>query len=133
MDFFQLVKKYILEKYMQFFRKRFYLNGKLHREDGPAVIYPNGTKVWLLNDKLHREDGPAYIGSDGRQEWYLNGNIHREDGPAVIYPSGTQEWWLNDKEITENVTNWANERDIDLNNMSDEDKMILKTEIKMWK
>jgi hypothetical protein len=22
-------------------------------------VYPNGTKEWYLNDKLHREDGPA--------------------------------------------------------------------------
>jgi len=27
------------------------LNGKHHREDGPAVEYYNGTKYWYLNDK----------------------------------------------------------------------------------
>ena len=27
------------------------LNGKLHREDGPACEYPDGTKYWFLNDK----------------------------------------------------------------------------------
>ena len=26
-----------------------YLNGKLHREDGPAVEYPSGDKYWYLN------------------------------------------------------------------------------------
>ncbi len=26
--------------------KSWYLNGKLHRTDGPAVEYPNGTKIW---------------------------------------------------------------------------------------
>ena len=25
------------------------LNGQLHREDGPAVEYPDGTIVWWLN------------------------------------------------------------------------------------
>ena len=35
------------------------LNGKLHRENGPAVEYANGHKEWYRNDKLHREDGPA--------------------------------------------------------------------------
>jgi hypothetical protein len=95
--------------------------------------YPDGTQVWYLNDTCHREDGPAYIGPNGTQSWFLNGNIHREDGPAVIYPDGTQRWYLNGKNITKDVTNWAKERNIDLNNMSDEDKMILKTEIKMWK
>jgi hypothetical protein len=31
--------------------KFWYLNGKLHREDGPAVEYANGDKSWYLNDK----------------------------------------------------------------------------------
>ena len=49
------------------------LNGKVHREDGPAYIYPSGSKVWYRNGKRHREDGPAYIGADVTKEWYLNG------------------------------------------------------------
>ena len=32
--------------------KEWHLNGKLHREDGPAVEYSNGDKRWYLNDKL---------------------------------------------------------------------------------
>ena len=39
--------------------KEWYLNGLLHREDGPAVEYADGDKYWYLNDKRHREDGPA--------------------------------------------------------------------------
>jgi len=31
--------------------KYWYLNGKLHRTDGPAVERINGTKRWYLNDK----------------------------------------------------------------------------------
>ena len=28
----------------------------------PELIeHPNGTKEWLLNGKRHREDGPAYV------------------------------------------------------------------------
>ena len=52
--------------------KYWLLNGKLHREDGPAIEYPDGTKVWWLNDKLHREDGPAYEHADGHKEWWIN-------------------------------------------------------------
>jgi len=73
------------------------LNGKLHREDGPAVIYASGAQKWYQNDKLHLEDGPAIIHADGTQFWYLNDKRHREDGPAVIRASGTQKWYLNDK------------------------------------
>ena len=29
--------------------KFWFLNGKYHREDGPAIEYANGTKYWYLN------------------------------------------------------------------------------------
>ena len=35
--------------------KQWYLNGKLHREDGPAIEYTNGTKHWYLNGKYLTE------------------------------------------------------------------------------
>lgn len=35
-------------------------------------VYANGGKVWYLNDKLHREDGPAIEYADGSKWWYLN-------------------------------------------------------------
>jgi hypothetical protein len=31
------------------------------------------TKFWYLNDNLHREDGPAVEWADGTKSWYLNG------------------------------------------------------------
>jgi len=76
-------------------RTEWYLNGKLHREDGPAVEYTSGTKEWYLNGKLHRVEGPAIEWSDGDKSWYLNGKRHREDGPAVEYTDGDKSWWLN--------------------------------------
>ena len=79
--------------------KEWYLNGKLHREDGPAVEYANGNKYWWLNDELHREDGPACERANGDKEWYLNGNRHREDGPAYESTNGLKFWYLNDKEV----------------------------------
>ena len=69
---------------------------------------------------------------DGSQNWLLNGKLHREDGPAEIYPDGTQIWFLNGIDITSEVNNWAKERNIDLNNMCDMDKLVLKLEMKMW-
>ena len=35
--------------------KEWYLNGKLHREDGPAIEYPSGNKLWWLNDVKYTE------------------------------------------------------------------------------
>ena len=32
--------------------KRWYLNGELHRTDGPAVENANGNKYWYLNNEL---------------------------------------------------------------------------------
>jgi len=81
------------------------INGKLHREDGPAVIYANGGQYWYKNGKWHRDDGPAVIGADGTQQWYKNGNLHREDGPAYIWADGSQEWWINDKKVKPFIKN----------------------------
>jgi len=58
-------------------------------------VLGDGTRVWRLDGQLHREDGPALEWPDGRRWWYLNGQRHRADGPAVEWPDGRQEWWLN--------------------------------------
>ena len=77
------------------------LNGKLHREDGPAIEWADGDKEWYLNGKLHREDGPAYEGASGNKSWYLNGKLHREDGPAMEFADGDKFWYLNVKKVTQ--------------------------------
>ncbi len=83
-------------------KKWYNKKGLLHRKDGPAIEYSNGTKSWFLNGKCHREDGPAIEWNDGTKSWYLNGLRHREDGPAIEWATGTY-WYLNDKEITEEL------------------------------
>jgi hypothetical protein len=62
-------------------------------------VCANGTKSWHLNGKLHREDGPAIEYANGSKYWCLNGKYHREDGPAVEYANGTKQWYRNGKEI----------------------------------
>ena len=64
-------------------------------------VYNNGYEEWYLNDKLHREDGPAVEWDNGYKSWYLNGKRHREDGPAIEYSDGDKEWYLNGIEYTE--------------------------------
>ena len=51
---------------------RYYCNGQLHREDGPAIEYTNGSNSWYFHGLLHREDGPAVINADGTMIWYYN-------------------------------------------------------------
>jgi hypothetical protein len=58
-------------------------------------VYPSGDKAWRLNGKLHREDGPAIECANGTKFWYLNGERHREDGPAVETSDGKKYWCLN--------------------------------------
>ena len=36
-------------------------------------VGPNGSKWWYLNDEYHREDGPAIEYASGTKLWYLNG------------------------------------------------------------
>jgi hypothetical protein len=61
---------------------------------------------WKNKDGLlHREDGPAIEYADGTKVWYLNGEFHREDGPTIEYVSGHKEWYLNGKQITEQEFN----------------------------
>ena len=63
-------------------------------------VFADGDKAWLLNGKLHREDGPAVEYVDGGKEWCLNGKLHRLDGPAVKRADGTKEWYLDGKQLT---------------------------------
>ncbi len=73
-------------------------------------VYTDGSKYWCLNGKLHREDGPAVEAAHGDKYWYLNGKYHREDGPAIEWADGTKEWCLNGKFLTkEEVMNPAEE------------------------
>ena len=81
--------------------KHWYLNGKLHREGGPAVEYIDGTKCWYLNGKLHREDGPAIEYANGGEEWYIHGFRHRENGPAFIGADGFEQWYNNGEYVEE--------------------------------
>ncbi len=64
-------------------------------------VYPDGTKFWYLNGKLHREDGPAIEWAEGTKSWWLNGKRHREDGPAIVRAAGYKSWWLNGARYTE--------------------------------
>jgi len=83
--------------------KYWYLNDKLHREDGPAVEYKNGYKSWYIHGKRHREDGPAIEFAEGDKSWYINDKCHREDGPAYEDIHENKKWILNN--ITYGVNN----------------------------
>jgi len=62
--------------------------GQRHREDGPAIEDPNGSKEWWVHGKRHRLDGPAIERANGSKEWFVNDMRHRLDGPAGILADG---------------------------------------------
>ena len=61
----------------------------------------NGNKHWYLDGKLHREDGPTIVTVDGTKFWHRHGKLHREDGPAIELVDGTKSWYLDDENVTE--------------------------------
>jgi len=61
-------------------------------------IKPNWIR-WRRKDNnlLHREDGPAVEWNDGTKCWYQNGELHRKDGPAIEYLDEIKKYYLNNK------------------------------------
>ena len=44
---------------------KYFINGRLDRADGPAVIYNSGEEEYWRNGVPHRDDGPAQYGAGG--------------------------------------------------------------------
>lgn len=64
-----------------------------HREDGPAVVFKDGCKMWFIHGKRHRLDGPA-LEHTTHNSWFVEDRLHRVDGPAVEYFTGGKYWAL---------------------------------------
>jgi hypothetical protein len=43
------------------------------KEKPVKVITNDGNENYVLNGQLHREDGPAVIRPDGTREWWVHG------------------------------------------------------------
>ena len=63
-------------------------------DSAPVYSCINGIEKWSCGYKLHRVDGPAIIFPDGEQRWVVNGIWHRTDGPAAIQQNGDVSWYL---------------------------------------
>lgn len=51
--------------------KRYIKNDPYQKKE--IRLYFNGDKYWRLNGKLHKEDGPAVEMKNGYKEWWLHG------------------------------------------------------------
>lgn len=76
-------------------------DGKLHRDDGPAVIEPHGTLRWYRDGLEHREDGPAILHPNGSAYWMQNGKPHRLDGPAIVHSNGSKDYYIEGTRLSE--------------------------------
>lgn len=77
-------------------RKTYYTNHyRRHREDGPAVIWPNGTLEFWLNDKPYSLNGnPTDTWVDGSKLYYGSNQMSdREGQPAYMSPNGLSIWY----------------------------------------
>lgn len=84
-------------------RNMHYKDGLLHREDGPAVLLPNGDVFFYQNGLLHREGKPCSVLADGSRVWCLYGVPYREDdGPVVISKNGEKLWYSE----TDGLVHW---------------------------
>ena len=83
-------------------KTQYIIEGKLHRIDGPAIEWDNGSNDWFINDKRHNPNGPAVENRDGSKEWWINSKLHRLDGPAIEYADGSKEWWVNNRKHRDN-------------------------------
>ena len=54
-----------------------------------------GTKYWYLNGKRHRIDGPAIEYVDGTKYWYLNGESVNEEDVIDFNPNITEKEYIN--------------------------------------
>lgn len=118
-------KKNVITKYFinapDVIRKKTWINseGKIHRDDKPAVIEydENGNilvKIWYQNGLKHRNNNkPALVEYDKENNkitkmWYQHGKLHRDnDEPAYIKgdPKSSpvyKQWYMNGKLHREN-------------------------------
>jgi len=63
--------------------ERWYLNGERHREDGPAVVWADGSKFWYIDDKRHRLYGLAVEYANGRKWFFIAGVEYTEEDYTI--------------------------------------------------
>lgn len=104
------------------------------------------------HDCLELEELPNYRGNAGYRDiipvmiyrdkckfWYLAGyNPHRPEGPTIVYTDASavefnegvfRSWYWLGEELTEKVNAWCHEYDIDEEDMSEEELLIMWNEI----
>ena len=95
---------------------------------------PQTIKSLGLCEKYGLDNPPSYIRDHtiefGKMMNISNSHVkvvrHRLDGPAVLRKSGDTIWFINGKYANHLITEWAKENDIELDNLSEVDKALIK-------
>ena len=108
-------------------KRTFNKYGTFHREDGSAVEFEDGSYHYYVNGAHHRLDGPAiYDAATGINRYCHNGLRHRLDGPAVIWDAmKSGMWYINGKHVDKEIRKWASEMNINLENLTEDDKILI--------
>jgi hypothetical protein len=97
----ELVAHYIYQSEYEYHITYNY-NGVRHNiDDKPAIIsHKNEELHWFHYGKLHRKNGPAILYEDGCAFWYQHGKLHRDDGPAIDDELfARREYYINGRRI----------------------------------
>ena len=88
-------------------------------------------KLYYIDQKLHKENGPAIteFSKDGKiniEAYFINDNYHRKNGPAVVLYYSNERieysfWFFNAKEYSEEVNNWLITNNLHWKTMSADD------------
>lgn len=63
--------------------------------DSPTIITSDNTFKWYNSEgQLHRENGPAIIYKDGTREWYIHGQLTKVDGPEFNHKLSVSFPWI---------------------------------------
>jgi antitoxin component YwqK of YwqJK toxin-antitoxin module len=123
--------------------KKYFVNGELHNEFGPAMIsyFRRGKvlrKEYYQNGKMFRENKlPNREVFDKRGElnissWHnSNGFLHNLYGPSKIKRSYNVEWHKDGRMYNYFVNKWLAQKGIDWKEMDDTDFLIMWTEIEL--
>ena len=76
----------------------------LHKDNDLPAYESKEVCVWYVSGKVHRDNAPAVIFNQKNLkylyqsiwEWYKNGMMHREDGPAELTIDGLLNWYIED-------------------------------------
>lgn len=75
----------------------------LHNQNGPAVISEDGKHFqYYYKGLLHREDGPAVDFPNHKQYW-IHGKLHNQNGPAIIHNFKIEKYFYHGLECSKEV------------------------------